>query len=354
MRKQFIILVLISSLFYLSGCNTNHTSNLLTSTPQTQIKSSLSYINMSDQNNGWALSDASVLKSTDGGTDWVKVTPSGFPTTVNEFHGFFLNEKIGWVGVSSPDSIDVYRTTNGGTNWDKYTMKMGASNINLFFSDDRHGWLLDFLGAAAGYDPVSIFKTDDGGTTWKSASDINTNGPKNGIYFKDSMNGWITGQQPSGKNIYYITKDGGLSWNISGFRPDQAGNNFFSTTYPPIFSDFNQGFLPVNYSVNQTNSTILYRTLDGGKTWVGTTPVNINAFYFSIISDICWVSDGNTLYKSDDAGKTWLMLNNKIASEDITQLDFINNKIGWAIGLNSLYKTIDGGEHWSEIGIKVK
>jgi len=347
-KKAFFLLMVILMVLTVSGCAQNSTSNQTASTPQT-----LSYVKMINENNGWALSDSSVLKSTDGGTDWIKVTPSGFPTTVNEFHGFFLNEKIGWVGVSSPDSIDVYRTTNGGTNWDKYTIKMGASNINLFFSDDRHGWLLDFRGAAAGYDPVSIFKTDDGGTTWESASDINTNGPKNGIYFKDSMNGWITGQQPSGKNIYYITKDGGLSWNKSGFRSDQAGDNF-SDTYPPIFSDSNQGFFPVKYSVNQTNSTILYRTLDGGKTWIETTPVNINAFHFSIISDICWVSDGNTLYKSDDAGKTWLMLNNKIASEDIIELNFVNSQTGWAIGQEGIYKTTDSGSHWSKIEINLK
>lgn len=351
MRKRVFLLMIILTVINVSGCNPNRTSNLLSSTPQ-----NFSYINMINENNGWALGNSSVLKSTNGGIDWIKVTPPGLPATVNEISGFFLNEKIGWVSVNIPDAsyIDVYRTSNGGTNWNKSTIQVRTPNFKIYFNDNLHGWLLAFGNAAAGYDPVSIFKTDDGGTTWKSASDINTNGPKNGIYFKDSMNGWITGQQPSGKNIYYITKDGGLSWNTSGFRPDQAGNNFSSTTYPPIFSDFNQGFLPVNYSVNQTNSTILYRTLDGGKTWIETTPVDIHANIFSIVSDICWVSDEKALYKSYDAGRTWLMLINRIASEEITQLDFISDQIGWAIGQKGIYKTVDSGAHWTEIDFNVK
>lgn len=65
------------------------------------------------------------------------------------------------------------------------------------------------------------------------------------------------------------------------------------------------------------------------------------------------------LYHTSDGGKTWLGIepdqNLKHFLDqglDVTELDFINDKIGWALLISNdgqlvLLKTIDGGDSWS-------
>ncbi len=351
MKKPVFILVLILILLNLSGCFQNQISSSPNSSSTLPIID-FSNIKMID-NSGWALSNALVLKTSNGGTYWNNVTPVDLSTTT-DLSSFFLNKDIGWVaGRNKNDSfITIFKTTNGGSSWTKSKIQ-APINPQIYFNDENNGWLLGLKGSAAGYNPVDIYRTDDGGKTWVAiSSNIPTIGPKNGIYFKNNSVGWVTGQQPTGKALYYLSKDGGQFWQTEGFQKDANIEGSFATTNHPIFVDKNIGYFPVNYDGPNNSLTILYTTKNGGESWIATTPIDINANCFFAISNYCWVSNGKVLYRSNDYGKTWSKLSDKITSGNIYQLNFINSQVGWAIG-QGIFKTTDGGTNWTEIQINV-
>ena len=76
---------------------------------------------MLDVNNGWALNNSEVLRTTDGGSTWYNATPagvSGLPAS-----SFFLDSTTGWVVLpgADPTSGTLYHTTDGGTSWTSNT-----------------------------------------------------------------------------------------------------------------------------------------------------------------------------------------------------------------------------------------
>jgi hypothetical protein len=56
--------------------------------------------------------------------------------------------------------------------------------------------------------------------------------------------------------------------------------------------------------------------------------------------------DSNQIYKTEDYGDSWTLLDN-ITSEKLNDFDFPSNLIGYAAGDNGIiYKTEDGGLNW--------
>jgi photosystem II stability/assembly factor-like uncharacterized protein len=66
-------------------------------------------------------------------------------------------------------------------------------------------------------DYASIFRTLDGGSTWKLAHQIEET-HLNKVYFIDSKNGWVAGM-----NIYH-TSNGGITWACQ----TNDNNHFFT------------------------------------------------------------------------------------------------------------------------------
>ena len=74
-----------------------------------------------------------------------------------------------------------------------------------------------------------------------------------------------------------------------------------------------------------------------------------------ITNEIGFLTDGNSIYKTDNSGKTWKLLksfsNNRlrlgISNKNIY---FINNKVGHCIiDTNTLVETTDGGKNWNNL-----
>ena len=58
---------------------------------------------MLDADNGWALSDANVLRTTDGGTTWYNATPSGLTSVGFGASAFYLDASTAWVALPGSD-----------------------------------------------------------------------------------------------------------------------------------------------------------------------------------------------------------------------------------------------------------
>lgn len=109
------------------------------------------------QNNGTAVGLAgSILRTTDGGTNWI---PQSSGTT-NELTGvFFLDANTGTaIGYNGT----ILKTTDGGANWAPQSSGTNKILSSIFFTDAN-------TGTVVGQD-TTILRTTNGGTSWTPIS----------------------------------------------------------------------------------------------------------------------------------------------------------------------------------------
>lgn len=131
------------------------------------------------------------------------------------------------------------------------------------------------------------------------------NGKQDDVYFIDPLQGWSV----NGLGRIYKTTDGGDNWTLVF---EQPGTYFRAI----LFVDEMRGFagnLGTGLSGAITDSTPLYRTVDGGETWTavteiqGPTPVgicNMTRKDNTILAS-GRVAGPSFLMRSDDLGQTW-------------------------------------------------
>ncbi len=111
-------------------------------------------IQFTDLQNGWVVgSNGKILRTTDGGFTWMKVTNTGIAQQSESKCLFFLNADTGWIGTNDgiPDQNParvVLHTTNGGDSWTTSYMSRNDSSavFSLFFQDANNGWLTGDYG----------------------------------------------------------------------------------------------------------------------------------------------------------------------------------------------------------------
>lgn len=328
-------------------------------------------LHMIDPLTGWALTAHAVLYTTDGGTTWKNVTPPRIVLTQRSIADF-PTASIASVATPRSDgaSIQVLHTVDGGQTWQQAIIPMPLPR-QISFIDVQHGWLLAAvrpLGGAA--EPVSVFRTTDGGKTWVNVATalfadttppgrLPYGGQKSGMRFLDSSTGWVMGTVSLADLAWlYVTHDAGLTWQHQPLlMPPGLPSSRLSLLAPTFFST-TDGVLPVIFSNVATGSdfaTTIYTTRDGGGTWQSTMPVHA-ALPIVSFSDrqYGWATDGTALYSTGDGGGHWLKLSPGGNFNNITQLDFVSNTTGWAISStssdgSSLLKTVDGGRIWTTL-----
>ncbi|QSO52667.1 LppP/LprE family lipoprotein [Alicyclobacillus curvatus] len=322
----------------------------------------LNSVSMTDSNSGWATGQGSVWLTTDGGVQWNNVTPNALSKSKQlEIKVFGLTATQAWVAVTNDSSVDnpvsIFHTSNGGESWNKQQFSDVGNPITLHFSDSSNGWLALMQGAAAGSEGETLYNTHNGGTTWSKVGVANYNrgslpfgGDKTGASFLNHNHGWATGFTPVNGRIYlYQTTDAGGTWNLQSVPVPSSWKNAELTSYPPVFFSQQDGILPVS-----SGSTLLmYRTTNGGQSWLFGKPVQsaaeneaIQAWSFPSFND-GFAADGNLLLKTKNGGQTWSAFTPNISLQNVSQLQFTSSEDGWAL-MNSqvLYHTSDGGHTW--------
>ncbi|HEY4383833.1 MAG TPA: hypothetical protein VGN34_05060, partial [Ktedonobacteraceae bacterium] len=129
---------------------------------QQSYSTSLQGIHMIDDQNGWAFSSATILRTSDGGIHWSDVTPRQmlpFPTDKNDNSNqsgtpLFMGASTVWIPVTIFSKVNangyaptatsfVLHTNDGGQTWQQTTLQTdGYAAKKITFSDTQHGWLL--------------------------------------------------------------------------------------------------------------------------------------------------------------------------------------------------------------------
>jgi photosystem II stability/assembly factor-like uncharacterized protein len=360
--------LLVSSLLLVLNRSHRGSTGRTPSKPAGGLPTLLS-LHMIDASTGWALTERTVLYTTDGGVHWKNVTPVGTALSRSSVADF-RTASIASIATPRSDgaSTQVLHTADGGSTWQQATIPLPFPR-QLSFVDPQHGWLLAAVRPAGGAaEPVSVFHTADGGKTWANIATalfadatppgrLPYGGQKTGLYFLDTLTGWVTGTVTLPNLAWlYVTHDGGSTWQQQVLLMPPGLPPARLAVLAPSFFSAADGILPVIFSDISTDSAIataLYTTHDGGKTWRSTVPVPA-ALPLLSFADMQhgWATDGTVLYSTSTGGNRWMELFPNASFKSITQLDFISDKAGWAISSpastsSTLLKTVDGGRTWT-------
>jgi photosystem II stability/assembly factor-like uncharacterized protein len=329
------------------------------------VPNNISSIHMLDLQNGWMVTNAFVLRTMDGGVSWHNVTPPGASGLGFGTGTSFLDSNRGWVLIADPnDPVNagtLYHTTDGGIHWDSNSVPFGGGEIH--FLDDTIGWMMLPADVGAGNMAVKFFQTMDGGKNWSQVfsnlpTDTNSNttlphgGIKSGFTPLNLQEAWVSGQSYASNDFYlYRTTDGGNTWKQANDPVPNSGEAMYQVQ-PPVFFDQQTAILPMTIGSEGTN-TLFLKTKDDGASWtIGTAVPGSGRYSVATLNDI-FVWFGNELSVSHDGGQTWTTLTPNVdLSDTLAQFQFVDAQNGWAIasdanGNSTLYKTTDGGHTWA-------
>lgn len=171
-------------------------------------------------------------------------------------------------------------------------------------------------------DGGSLFESNDGGVTWVQRNiPISLSSPFYGMFFLDSQNGWVYG------NENYRTTDGGTTWTELPF----LGSTYFMKFYTTSF-----GLTTGNFGT--------YISLDGGNSWIE-SPNGMYAFDFSDNLNGLGASD-NGIYRTTDGGNTFTL----VYSGNTNAVAFLSSTIAVGITNDTFIRSTDGGGSWNITG----
>jgi len=236
-----------------------------------------------DANNGWMIADlgvgagsnaVAVFQTMDGGATWIQ-TYTNDPNNPDASDSLPLggiksdlvpfNMQTAWVGgvIYSPGTVYLYRTDDGGRNWSPVNLVLpdGAENFELGIDEDQ----MQFASANDGFlalrmsgdsTQTAIYVTNDGGNTWTLTSMLIPNaGASDFISAEEAV--IYNGEQ------FYVTRDAARTWTT--VPPDIVFGDSFATM---DFVNPNSGWI-ITVASGQHS---LYRTQDGGATWLPVIP----------------------------------------------------------------------------------
>lgn len=262
-----------------------------------------------------------VLRSTDGGQSWSS-SVAGIATDIIsiEFH-----DGLSGFAVQKPKYL--LRTTDGGVSWADTSFLVNELT-QVRFADASTGWLVS-------NSPGSVYKTDDGGTSWQFVA---VEQPRRftfyAVYPLDVQKALLLG---TGGAIV-VTQDGGTSWEQRGdavTRQHLHGITALGDSAAWVFGD----------------GTAL-RTTDAGQSWSGSDTISLPGFrYGQALSATRLIGAGSQgqVYVSDDGGQSW-QTQILSAKGQIEQITFVDDQNGWLAGAHgTLARSSDGGATWIEL-----
>ncbi|MFV1857986.1 MAG: WD40/YVTN/BNR-like repeat-containing protein [Anaerolineales bacterium] len=304
-----------------------------------------------------------VLRTADGGQTWREVTPPEDNALMTDVAGIYSAGTSAWVIYLGTDRV--WQTTDGGSTWIAseagYTMGQYST---LEFTGPQQGWMLQEVESGLGSQLVALFRTIDGGESWQEIinpyeSEDLQSCFKTGISFFETEIGWVTYDCQGNyvEAFLDVSSDGGETWEEGQLPlPDGAAESTdqgWCYSESPRLTSERSGSLIVKCVVLEgsvvTESSYLYRTDDAGETWEMLDYPGGQPQFFG---DSTVLALGREQYLSTDGGATWTRV--KVVTWD-GQYSFVDPNLGWAVALDpetfesALVSTSNGGRTWEII-----
>ncbi|MDO3412257.1 hypothetical protein QWJ34_21010 [Saccharibacillus sp. CPCC 101409] len=359
------------------------------------VQTRLTELHLFDDTTGmaWGLTRSAlrIYLTANNGKNWIALSPSEqveFSSLPAYGEGmFFTDAKHGWIvrSAGASDETLVLRTVDGGENWSIATLgRTDETPTSLYFSDRNHGWLLlTKTSANAGREDKTLYRTIDGGESWRavmrtvggtqpagSEYPLPDLGYVSGMVFQSASAGYAT-MLELGKPSLYRTSDAGRNWKkASNFfsAEDPIGScDAYMSGKPQSYRAGGQGsWIPIGCKQRDTVKYNGYFSQNGGAGWKFVSfdlpaqqSLNQTIAPFFLDRMNGWQVRGNRLYRTFDGGTAWKTLpaSDKLAEQmekypEVFRLQFVSQKVGWIligkteIRRSLLLQTLDGGVTW--------
>ncbi|MGE0887402.1 MAG: YCF48-related protein [Blastocatellales bacterium] len=253
------------------------------------VSANINFIHFLDWNHGWMIGESTAKDDDEGETVLLSTINGGRTWMIQKIPYLlsvhFTDLQNGWaVGRNAT----LLHTTNGGTDWKPVEeiqslvgLPVESSNYNfgfrdVYFLDGKHGWLIGNFYGRAQSNIGGLFVTADGGKSWKRipltletqyVSGRFTPGLLHSVQFTDEMTGTVTGEMKDGESRFFFTlrtRDGGKTWEQ--FRTPSRATH--STHFLDLDNGWMAAFAPREGSAEAVvYDTNLMRTDNGGMSW---------------------------------------------------------------------------------------
>jgi photosystem II stability/assembly factor-like uncharacterized protein len=302
-----------------------------------------------------------VAKTDDGGSTW-KLVWKEANTPAPNVHEAWITERFGPGWAENPLSLEVsptnpdlcygtdygrtLRTTDGGANWDAvYSKRMSEATYTTTGLDvtTNYGVFFDPFDAKRmfiAYTDIGLFRSEDGGESWSSAT----------LGVPDN---WVN-------TTYWITFDPAVRGRVWG-----AMSNTHDLPRPKMW----RRALPSSYKGGVSISE------DGGRTWRASNEGMPQTAVTHIVLDpsspvekrvLYAAGFGKGVFKSTDGGRSWALRNNGLPGPEPFTWRLARDKKGVLYVIvarrsedgsfgnsndGALYRSRDGAERWERIAL---
>ncbi|MFQ6070924.1 MAG: hypothetical protein ACE5LC_10430 [Candidatus Aminicenantales bacterium] len=282
-----------------------------------------------------AAASGGVWKTTNEGTTWEPVFEKAASTSIGDIAIDPKNPEVVWVGTgeanifrSSQAGVGIYKSTDGGKTW-KHMGLADTNTIARIVIDPQNTDTV--YVAASGHEWTDseergVFKTTDGGKNWKKV-----------LYISKRTGAIDLVMDPSDSNTLYAAmwQRIRLKWNDPRNFEGYSESGIYKTTdggktWKPI----NEG-LPearcrgrIGIDICLSNPNVLYAFVDNYELARELTPEERLDPYRGMLKGII---KGATLYRSDDRGGTWKQVSG-LTKEQKTYLERHSGTYGWVFG----------------------
>ena len=307
----------------------------------------------------WVVSSSAAYRTDDLGGTWRDVTPPGFgagsfwPITIADADTAYA------VGPSTT----IFVTHNGGLDW-------VASDVNgdalegpptLSFPTPMEGTATYASGTGADPNPLIVFATSDGGSTWARTGSgaipelkdgiPKVQGPEGGYLWQSAG---LTEGQPF-NNRFFVSADGGVTWQaftfpISTISPRNELKGIVDIVREP------DGHFLIAIQTNVAGHDLaIYESTDNPAAWRLAYQVPDIGFTPQLLTPTTWILvSPRAIRTTVDAGASWRSVT-PAPEPPFWHVHFATTDTGWArVGgtgdPQTLIVTTDGGATWRRVG----